>query len=134
MPALMNVRFHFGKRVVRYSSISVEYWYCSVMLSPRKTMRSPSLKKNCLGDSACSSPARRNSVRAATGRAKVRMDLVSKEVVDAAPVLIARRRLSSEFNVSVSLRKQNGYECHRKRYDAAIGYVVFVSIRRFSSQ
>src|SRR5437870_5447123 len=40
MPALRNVRFHLGKRVVRYSSISLEYWYCSVMLSPKNMMRS----------------------------------------------------------------------------------------------
>jgi hypothetical protein len=30
MPAFRNVRFQSGNRVVRYSSMSVEYWYCSV--------------------------------------------------------------------------------------------------------
>jgi hypothetical protein len=32
MPELRKVRFQSGKRVVRYSSMSLEYWYCSVML------------------------------------------------------------------------------------------------------
>src|SRR5262249_30178937 len=51
MPALRNVSFHSGNRVVRYSSMYVEYWYWAVMLSPRNTMRSPGLKKNsaCFG-------------------------------------------------------------------------------------
>src|ERR1700736_3598728 len=52
MPALMKVSFQSGKRVVRYSSRSVEYWYCSVMLSPRKTTRSPFLKKKSFGSAA----------------------------------------------------------------------------------
>src|SRR5712692_3313699 len=57
IPELRKVKSQVGNRVVRYSSISVEYWYCSVMLSPRKTIWSPFLKKNSPADSAWSCPA-----------------------------------------------------------------------------
>ena len=67
MPALRNVRFHSGNRVVRYSSMSVEYWYCSVMLSPRKTMRSPGLKKKPFSGSAARGCGRVNRERADDG-------------------------------------------------------------------
>ena len=76
MPALMNVRSHFGNRVVRYSSMMLEYWYCSVMLSPRKTIRSPLLKKNGFS-SADTRAAGNNSSRIAVVPDAARMIVFS---------------------------------------------------------
>jgi hypothetical protein len=67
MPALRKVRPHLGKRVVRYSSMSVEYWYWAVMLSPRKKMRSPFWKKNLSLSAAARPPAATSTTSAARG-------------------------------------------------------------------
>src|SRR5579875_2149810 len=59
-----------------------EYWYCSVMLSPRKTMQSPLRKKKSLASSATASGAdtkkrmnrlRDNGMRG-MGRFSIRVD------------------------------------------------------------